>query len=155
MESEGHTITLEDFKGKFLQKYFLVDLKRKREMEFLQLEQRDMSVGDYEAKFEELPRYCPYYELEVDGRSKSAKFEFGLKPKLKMIFGHQEISDFPTLVNKCVILGMFAPDSGTNVFIARSGTYMTLQVKSANVIATSFSCLCFDEDKVDLKSLKT
>ncbi|KAF1864609.1 hypothetical protein Lal_00039239 [Lupinus albus] len=39
-------------------------------------------------------------EDQVDGRSKCAKFESGLKPKLKM-FGHQEIFDFPTLVNKC------------------------------------------------------
>ncbi|KAF1879735.1 hypothetical protein Lal_00039748 [Lupinus albus] len=52
-------------------------------------------------KFEELAKYCPYYELEVDGRSKSAKFEMGLMPELEMMFSHQEISDFPTLVNKC------------------------------------------------------
>ncbi|KAF1888512.1 hypothetical protein Lal_00011285 [Lupinus albus] len=56
---------------------------------------------DYAAKFEELARFGPYYELEVDGRSKCSKFESGLKPKLKMTFGHQEISNFPTLVNKC------------------------------------------------------
>ncbi|KAF1858887.1 hypothetical protein Lal_00043022 [Lupinus albus] len=39
--------------------------------------------------------------MDADGRSKCAKFEVGLKPELKMMFGHQEITDFPTLVNKC------------------------------------------------------
>ncbi|KAF1894552.1 hypothetical protein Lal_00039653 [Lupinus albus] len=37
----------------------------------------------------------------MDRSSKCSKFKSGLKPKLKMMFGHQEISDFPTLVNKC------------------------------------------------------
>ncbi|KAF1879968.1 hypothetical protein Lal_00022093 [Lupinus albus] len=52
-------------------------------------------------KFEELIRYCPYAELELDGRSKCVKFEMGLRPDLRVTFGHEEISDFPTLVNKC------------------------------------------------------
>ncbi|KAF1883351.1 hypothetical protein Lal_00042233 [Lupinus albus] len=56
--------------AKFLHKYFLADLKMKKEMEFLKLEQGNMSVGEYAAKFEELARFCPYSELEVDGRSK-------------------------------------------------------------------------------------
>ncbi|KAF1886062.1 hypothetical protein Lal_00021343 [Lupinus albus] len=60
-----------------------------------------MLVGDYAAKFEELARFCPYSALEMDGRSKCSKFESGLKTKLKMMFGHQEIADFPTLVNNC------------------------------------------------------
>ncbi|KAF1888275.1 hypothetical protein Lal_00043673 [Lupinus albus] len=34
-------------------------------------------------------------------RSKCSKFESGLKPKLKTMLRHQEITDFSTLVNKC------------------------------------------------------
>ncbi|KAF1898502.1 hypothetical protein Lal_00032082 [Lupinus albus] len=60
-----------------------------------------MLVGEYASMFEELTRYCPYYELEANIRSKCVKFEIGLKPELKTMFGHQKISDFPTLVNKC------------------------------------------------------
>ncbi|KAF1869415.1 hypothetical protein Lal_00045280 [Lupinus albus] len=60
-----------------------------------------MSVGEYSAKFEELIRYFPYAELELYGRSKCVKFEMGLRPELRVTFGHEEISDFPTLVNKC------------------------------------------------------
>ncbi|KAF1898788.1 hypothetical protein Lal_00035547 [Lupinus albus] len=101
METEGQLISWSTFKTKFLHKYFPADLKRKKEMKFLKLEQGNMSVEEYAAKFEELARFCPYSELEVDGRSKCSKFESGLKPKLKRMFGHQEIADFATLVNKC------------------------------------------------------
>ncbi|KAF1896269.1 hypothetical protein Lal_00018549 [Lupinus albus] len=101
METKGQLISWGTFKEKFLHKYFPADLKRKKEMEFLKLEQGNMSVGEYAAKFEELARFCPYSELEVDGRSKCSKFESGLRPELKIMFGHQEIADFATLVNKC------------------------------------------------------
>ncbi|KAF1866048.1 hypothetical protein Lal_00013484 [Lupinus albus] len=101
MEAEGTVVTWEAFRGKFFQKYFPTDLRRRKKMEFLRLEQGGMSVGEYAAKFEELARFCPYSELEMDGRSKCSKFEPGLKPKLRRMFGHQEIADFPTLVNKC------------------------------------------------------
>ncbi|KAF1858904.1 hypothetical protein Lal_00008382 [Lupinus albus] len=101
METEEQLISRVTFKAKFLHKYFPADLKTEKEMEFLKLEQGNMFVGEYGAKFEELARFFPYSELEVDGRSKCSKFESGLRPKLKMMFRHQEISDFATLVNKC------------------------------------------------------
>ncbi|KAF1896344.1 hypothetical protein Lal_00049042 [Lupinus albus] len=82
METEGQLISWGIFKEKFLHKYFPADLKWKKEMEFLKLEQGNML-------------------LEVDGRSKCSKFESGLRPKLKRMFRHQEIADFATLVNKC------------------------------------------------------
>ncbi|KAF1891344.1 hypothetical protein Lal_00016975 [Lupinus albus] len=47
METEGRVITWISFKEKFLQKYFPADLKRKKEIEFLKLEQGNMSVGEY------------------------------------------------------------------------------------------------------------
>ncbi|KAF1859073.1 hypothetical protein Lal_00000899 [Lupinus albus] len=105
IEMEGQLISWSTFKAKFLHKYFPADLKRKKEMEFLKLELGNMSVGEYAAKFEELARFCPYSELEVDGRSKCSKFESGLRPKLKRMFRHQEIADFATLVNKCRMQG--------------------------------------------------
>ncbi|KAF1884431.1 hypothetical protein Lal_00028309 [Lupinus albus] len=75
METEGQLISWGTFKEKFFHKYFPADLKRKKEMEFLKLERGNMSVGEYAAKFEELARFCPYSDLEVDGRSKCSKFE--------------------------------------------------------------------------------
>ncbi|KAF1892769.1 hypothetical protein Lal_00042663 [Lupinus albus] len=89
MEVEGQAVTRESFKAKFLQKYFPADLKRKKEMDFPRLEQGNMTVREYAAMFEELAKYCPYYEMDTNGRSKYAKFEVGLKPELKMMFGQQ------------------------------------------------------------------
>ncbi|KAF1891879.1 hypothetical protein Lal_00016909, partial [Lupinus albus] len=94
MEIEGQLISWGTFKEKFLHKYFPADLKRKKGNG---VPEGNMSVGEYAAKFEELARFCPYSELEVDGRSKCSKFESGLRPKLKIMFGHQEIADFATL----------------------------------------------------------
>ncbi|KAF1864718.1 hypothetical protein Lal_00032038 [Lupinus albus] len=45
--------TRRQMEEKFLHKYFPADLKRKKEMEFLKLEQGNMSVGEYAAKLEE------------------------------------------------------------------------------------------------------
>ena len=41
------------FKSEFLKKYFPEDLRNKKEVEFLNLKQGDLSVAEYAAKFEE------------------------------------------------------------------------------------------------------
>ncbi|XP_073222526.1 uncharacterized protein [Cicer arietinum] len=69
-------------------------------MEFVKLEQGNMSVAEYAAKFEELSRYYPLYVGEAGEKSKCIKFEMGLRPEIKKQVGMQEICDFPTLVNK-------------------------------------------------------
>ncbi|XP_004516263.1 uncharacterized protein [Cicer arietinum] len=47
-------------------------------MEFVKLEQGNMSVAEYAAKFEELSRYFPLYVGEARENSKCIKFEMGL-----------------------------------------------------------------------------
>jgi len=49
LEDEGKQITWEVFKQKFLEKYFPEDIRRRKEVEFLNLRQRIMSVGEYAA----------------------------------------------------------------------------------------------------------
>uniref|UniRef100_A0A1S3DWK0 ATP-dependent RNA helicase glh-1-like n=1 Tax=Cicer arietinum TaxID=3827 RepID=A0A1S3DWK0_CICAR len=84
----------------FLIKYFPEDIRNRKEMEFVKLEQGNMSVAEYAAKFEELSRYYPLYVGEAGEKSKCIKFEMGLRPESKKQVGMQEIRDFPTLVNK-------------------------------------------------------
>jgi len=70
LEDEGRQITWEVFKQKFLEKYFPEDLQRRKEVEFLNLCQGTMSVGEYAAKFDELSKFCPYFHDRVDERSR-------------------------------------------------------------------------------------
>lgn len=82
LEEEGTKITWENFKKEFLKKYFMDDVHSKKEIEFLQLNQGNVIVVDYAAKFEELVRFCLHYNsVEAEG-SKSVKFESGLCPPL-------------------------------------------------------------------------
>jgi len=66
-----------------LQKYFLEDLRRRKEVEFLNLHQRTMFVGEYAAKFDELSKFCPYFHDKVYECSRCSKFESGLRPDIK------------------------------------------------------------------------
>ncbi|MDV3201234.1 MAG: hypothetical protein Q8877_03555 [Sweet potato little leaf phytoplasma] len=62
LEHEGRLISWEIFIEKFFEKYFPEDVRNRKEIEFLELKQGSMSVGEYAAKFEELMKYSPYYQ---------------------------------------------------------------------------------------------
>lgn len=49
------------FRGAFSEKYFPTDVRSKKEIEFLEFKQGDMTVANYTAKFMELSRFCPHY----------------------------------------------------------------------------------------------
>jgi len=78
LEAVGTEITWEVFRNEFLGKYFLVDVRNKKETEFLELKQGSMSVVDYATKFEELSSFCPHYTTVGAEVSKCVKFENGL-----------------------------------------------------------------------------
>ncbi|XP_004488635.1 uncharacterized protein [Cicer arietinum] len=59
-------ITCAVYKNMFLVKYFPEDIRNRKEMEFIKLEQGNMSVVEYVAKFEELSRYYPLYVGELE-----------------------------------------------------------------------------------------
>jgi len=52
LEDGGDMVSWERFKEEFFRKYFLADLRNKKEVEFLQLKQGGMSFAEYAAKFE-------------------------------------------------------------------------------------------------------
>src|SRR4030043_2395549 len=99
----GVVISWVVFKDAFLEKYFPEDVKCKKEIEFLELKQGNMSVADYAAKFEELSRFCHGYLVGGSDVSKCVKFENGLRPESKQFIGYQQIKVFAELVNKCRI----------------------------------------------------
>jgi len=54
LEQDGAEVTWVVFKREFLDRYFLEDVRGKKEIEFLELKQGNMSVTGYAAKFVEL-----------------------------------------------------------------------------------------------------
>jgi len=103
LEDERRQITWEVFKQKFLEKYFPKDLRRRKKVEFLNLHQGTMSVGEYATRFDELSKFCPYFHDRVDEHSRFSQFESGLRLDIEQVVGYLEISFFPTLVNRCRI----------------------------------------------------
>ncbi|XP_027348099.1 uncharacterized protein LOC113859556 [Abrus precatorius] len=67
--TDGTAIDWPTFRRRFLEKYFPEDLRRRKELEFLNLKQGTTSVGEYAAKFDELSRYCSYFAHADDRAS--------------------------------------------------------------------------------------
>jgi len=99
-------ITWDVFRTKFLEKYFPNDVRRAKEIEFMQLKQGSMTVGEYTSKFEELGKYSTFF-YHLEERMKCIKFENGLRNELREAIGILEIVDFPTLIHKCRFLEDF------------------------------------------------
>ncbi|XP_024634488.1 uncharacterized protein C683.02c-like [Medicago truncatula] len=69
----------------------------KKEIEFLELKQGDMSVTKYAAKFVELAKFYPHYTAETAEFSKCIKFENGLRAEIKRAIGYQKIQSSKAL----------------------------------------------------------
>ncbi|XP_020209442.1 uncharacterized protein LOC109794406, partial [Cajanus cajan] len=99
----GVHLNWDNFKKAFLEKYFPDNVRSRKEMEFLELNQGNDTVAEYAAKFDALVRYCTHYHGKGGERAKCIKFVNGLRPEVKTAINYQEIYHFPTLVNKCSI----------------------------------------------------
>ncbi|RHN78856.1 putative nucleotidyltransferase, Ribonuclease H [Medicago truncatula] len=100
---EGAVVTWAVFRREFLRRYFPEDVRGKKEIEFLELKQGNMSVTEYAAKFVELAKFYPHYTAENAEFSRCIKFENGLRPDIKRAIGYQQLRVFPDLVNSCRI----------------------------------------------------
>ncbi|XP_058745873.1 uncharacterized protein LOC131618723 [Vicia villosa] len=103
LEVAGEEVTWIVFRREFLRKYYPEDVRGKKEIEFLELKQCNMSVTEYAAKFTELAKFYPYYEGAGAEFSKCIKFENGLRSEIKKVVGYQKIRIFPNLVDSCRI----------------------------------------------------
>ncbi|XP_050875544.1 uncharacterized protein LOC127079166 [Lathyrus oleraceus] len=83
-----------------MEKYFPIDIRSKKEIEFLEMKQGKMTMANYASKFKKLSRFYPHYNGVGAEGSKYLKFETGLHPKIKQLIGHQEIRQFLVFVNK-------------------------------------------------------
>ena len=69
--------------------------------EFVRLEQRDLTVAQYEAKFTELSRFSP--QLIVTEEEKALKFQDGLKPSLKNKISILKLGVYLEVVDRTLI----------------------------------------------------
>ncbi|XP_058783736.1 uncharacterized protein LOC131658461 [Vicia villosa] len=83
----------------FLRKYFLEDVRGKKEIKFLELRQENKSVFEYAAKFGELAKFYQHYDGPTGEFSKCIKFENGLRPEIKKAISYQKIRVFADLVD--------------------------------------------------------
>ncbi|XP_050919702.1 uncharacterized protein LOC127137274 [Lathyrus oleraceus] len=102
-ETAGEEITWEVFRREFLRKYYPEDVRGKKEIEFLELKQGNLSVTEYAAKFTELAKFYPHYDGANAESSKCIKFENGLRPEIKKAVGYQKICVFADLIDSCRI----------------------------------------------------
>ncbi|XP_039686330.1 uncharacterized protein [Medicago truncatula] len=103
LQQDGVVVTWAMFRKEFLSRYFPEDVRGKKEIDFLELKQGDMSVTKYAAKFVELAKFYPHYTAEIAEFSKCIKFENGLRAVIKRAIGYQKIRNFSELVSSCRI----------------------------------------------------
>ncbi|XP_050918504.1 uncharacterized protein LOC127135923 [Lathyrus oleraceus] len=87
------------FYREFLRKCFHEDVRGKKEIEFLELKQGNLSVVKYDVRFVELAKFYPHYSEATAEFSKCIKLENGLHLGIKQAIGYQQIRRFPELVN--------------------------------------------------------
>jgi len=86
---------------KFLEKYFPDSARFAKEAEFLKLEQGEMLVNAYAARFEYLARFYTQATFEA---WRCRKFEEGLKHELKKTISPMCIREFHALVEKAKMM---------------------------------------------------
>ncbi|XP_058762057.1 uncharacterized protein LOC131635457 [Vicia villosa] len=103
LEATSEVITWVVFNREFMRKYYPEDVRGKKEIEFLELKQGNLSVIEYAAKFVELSKLYPHYNEATAEFSKCIKFENRLRPEIKKANEYQKICNFPDLVDSCRI----------------------------------------------------
>ncbi|XP_050874961.1 uncharacterized protein LOC127078558 [Lathyrus oleraceus] len=77
LDVAAEVVTWVVFRRQFLRKYFREYIRRKKEIEFLELKQGNLSVTEYAARFVELAKFYPNYSEASAEFSKCIKFENG------------------------------------------------------------------------------
>ncbi|XP_011621155.1 uncharacterized protein LOC105420189 [Amborella trichopoda] len=80
-EEEEIELTWEGFLEAFNEKYFPESIKERKEVEFIELQQGNLTIDQYVVKFYELFRYALHI-INTEAR-KASKFERGLPPDMR------------------------------------------------------------------------
>ncbi|XP_073047639.1 uncharacterized protein [Primulina eburnea] len=80
LRAQGRTVDWDVFRSRFLDKYFSIAARQKKEREFEDLRQGSMSVAEYESRYSALLKYVPHVATNV--HAKMRHFLRGLKLEL-------------------------------------------------------------------------
>ncbi|XP_073051226.1 uncharacterized protein [Primulina eburnea] len=80
LRAQGRTVDWDVFRSRFLDKYFSIAARQKKEKEFEDLRQGSMSVAEYETRYSTLLKYVPHVATNV--HAKMRHFLRGLKLEL-------------------------------------------------------------------------
>ena len=95
-------IVWSQFREAFYKKYFPDSIRQQKVGKFVHLEQGDLTVAQYEAKFTELSRFAP--QLIATEEEKTLKFQDGLKPYMKNKISILKLSIYLELVDRALIV---------------------------------------------------
>lgn len=79
---DGQPVTWDVFLGAFWGNYFPTNVCKKKELEFIELTQGNLTILQYKAKFMELAHFTPH--IVADEECKAMKFKRGLKPNIRI-----------------------------------------------------------------------
>ena len=74
-------MTWGNFEHLFLEKYFPDHVRNSKRVEFLSLQQGDLSIADFEARFGDLARFAP--DITSGDATNTRMFERALRPGLR------------------------------------------------------------------------
>ncbi|KAL3728725.1 hypothetical protein ACJRO7_033329 [Eucalyptus globulus] len=98
----GTGVNWDEFVRAFNMKHFSNCAKDKKIIEFVQLEQRELTMDQYEAKFSELSRYAP--RLIEDREEKAKRFLKGLRTDIRKQLVHLNIRDYHEIYERAQLV---------------------------------------------------
>ncbi|BFG37957.1 hypothetical protein CerSpe_242310 [Prunus speciosa] len=98
----------EEFERIFMEKHFLDVLREAKGREFMYLQQRDMTVTKYQARFEELSHFASY--MIPDDARRAKRFEDGLRGEIKNKVVVLKISRYTEIMDRAYIVERTTPD---------------------------------------------
>ncbi|WJX83395.1 hypothetical protein P8452_66060 [Trifolium repens] len=101
MENVHEELSWENFKRRFLAKYFPETARERYGEEFLRLRQAGMNVEAYAKKFESLSRFFRFFRDGIDEDYMCRRFQDGLRYELHDAVVPLGIRQFQVLVEKC------------------------------------------------------
>jgi len=99
MVTDGMEVNWENFKKVMLEKYLSLSYKVRKEQEFLQLKQGNMSVTEFTKKFEELSHYSTHNEYAGNEMWKVNQYKHALRGEIYAVVSQQRLANFDDIVH--------------------------------------------------------